>query len=187
MRLWPRSVDTSTRIGCKEEGERMLAAAKRAAVGRVALGGVAVVLVAVTGCSSGSESRTGVAGPGAADRDAGARRAAPKSVFRLIGDGSTAFTGSQPKQPLAQRLGPGQKPPQFVVFSWDGAGEDSQKLFSRFSEVGRKYHANMTYFLSGVYMPPEDKRELYDPPKHNAAAPTSASTTPRESGTSSPR
>ncbi|MFJ7256257.1 hypothetical protein ACIQWV_27555 [Streptomyces sp. NPDC098085] len=150
-------------------------AATGAAVGRIALGVVVVVLTAaLAGCSSGPEPRAGAAGPGAAKRDAGAERrahrAAPKNVFRLIGDGSTAFTGSQPKQPVAQHLTPGQKPPQFVVFSWDGAGEDGQRLFSHFREVGRKYHANMTYFLSGVYMLPEAKRELYDPPKHNAGS-----------------
>ncbi|MFE3944555.1 hypothetical protein ACFXPV_22150 [Streptomyces sp. NPDC059118] len=149
--------------------------AKRAAAGRVVLGVVAVALTAgVAGCSSGSGAGRGAGGPGAAKPASGAKkkapRAAPKSIFRLIGDGSTAFTGSQPKQPVAKRLAPGQKPPQFVVFSWDGAGEDSQKLFSHFREVGKKYHANMTYFLSGVYMLPENKRELYDPPKHNAGS-----------------
>ncbi|MET9917284.1 hypothetical protein ABZZ04_09390 [Streptomyces sp. NPDC006435] len=146
---------------------------------RVALGVTVVALTAgVAGCSSGPD--VGAAGPGAAKRAPGAEKAPeakkrapeapPKSVFRLIGDGSTAFTGSQPKQPVPERLAPGQKPPQFVVFSWDGAGEDSQKLFSHFREVGKKYHANMTYFLSGVYLLPEDKRELYDPPKHNAGS-----------------
>jgi hypothetical protein len=149
--------------------------AKRAAAGRVVLGVVAVALTAgVAGCSSGSGTGRGAGGSGAAKPVSGAKkkapRAAPKSIFRLIGDGSTAFTGGQPKQPVAKRLAPGRKPPQFVVFSWDGAGEDSQKLFSHFREVGKKYHANMTYFLSGVYMLPENKRELYDPPKHNAGS-----------------
>ncbi|MGW1408600.1 hypothetical protein [Streptomyces sp. NPDC002403] len=155
---------------------------KRAAAGRLALGAVAVALTAgVAGCSSGSGAGRGSAGPEAAKPAAGAEKpatgpkrkapgAAPESVFRLIGDGSTAFTGSQPNQPVAERLAPGRKPPQFVVFSWDGAGEDSQKLFSHFREVGRKYHANMTYFLSGVYMLPEGKAKLYDPPKHNAGS-----------------
>ncbi|SCF57080.1 hypothetical protein GA0115254_103883 [Streptomyces sp. Ncost-T10-10d] len=71
---------------------------------------------------------------------------------------------------MAQRLAPGQKPLRFVVFSWDGAGEDSQKPFSHFREVGKKYHANMTYFLSGVYLLPEGKRELYDPPKRSVGS-----------------
>ncbi|WP_329254992.1 hypothetical protein OG223_29480 [Streptomyces sp. NBC_01478] len=92
---------------------------------------------------------------------------APKSGVRLIGDGSTSYTGAQPHLPRPERLKPGQKPPQFVVFSFDGAGEDSQKLFSHFRKVSQANHANMTYFLSGVYMLPEDKRDLYKPPEHS--------------------
>jgi hypothetical protein len=91
---------------------------------------------------------------------------APKSVVRLIGDGSTAYTGAQPHLPRPERLGPGQKPPQFVVFSWDGAGEDSQRLFSHFRKVAKANNATMTYFLSGVYLLPEDKRSQYRPPQH---------------------
>ncbi|WP_256260168.1 hypothetical protein [Streptomyces atratus] len=171
----------TTRVAAKRVVARR-ATEKTAAAGRVALGAVAVALTAgVAGCSSGSDAGRGAGGPGVAKPAAGAKKpaaktrrkvpeVAPKGVFRLIGDGSTAFTGSQPKQPVAKRLTPGQKPPQFVVFSWDGAGEDSQKLFSHFREVGKKYHANMTYFLSGVYMLPEDKAQLYDPPKHNAGS-----------------
>ena len=53
-----------------------------------------------------------------------------------------------------------------MVFSWDGAGEDSQKLFSHFRKVAKKYDATMTYFLSGVYLLPEEKRDLYGPPQH---------------------
>lgn len=122
-------------------------------------------LAAVAGCSGGergegtSGAKRGVATPKPAARP-----------FRAIGDGSTAYTGTQPRQPAAQRLRPGERPPQFVVFSWDGAGEDSQKLFSHFREVGKKYDAKMTYFLSGVYMLPGAKKHLYHPPKHGAGA-----------------
>ncbi|WP_335936787.1 hypothetical protein [Streptomyces sp. PTD5-9] len=128
----------------------------------------------MAGCASEPGAVSGAAGPGAGKPEAGSRNGAPRSaperVFRLLGDGSTAFTGGQPNQPAVTRLAPGRKPPQFVVFSWDGAGEDGQKLFSRFREVGRKYHADMTYFLSGVYMLPETKRKLYDPPEHDAGS-----------------
>ncbi|MEV6961377.1 hypothetical protein AB0M97_19685 [Streptomyces sp. NPDC051207] len=92
---------------------------------------------------------------------------APKSVVRLIGDGSTAYTGAQPHLSRPERLRPGQKPPQFVVFSWDGAGEDSQRLFSHFRKVAKANNATMTYFLSGVYLLPEDKRTQYRPPQHS--------------------
>ncbi|MEV7482113.1 hypothetical protein ACIPJG_20405 [Streptomyces halstedii] len=142
-----------------------------AATKRIALGAVVTALVAgLAGCSN---SGTEAGGPGTGKKTApgGEERspaAAPKGAVKLIGDGSTAFTGAQPKLPVAKKLKPGQKPPQFVVFSWDGAGEDSQKLFSHFREVAKKYDANMTYFLSGVYLLPEEKKALYDPPQHSA-------------------
>lgn len=142
-----------------------------AATKRIALGAVATALIAgLAGCA---DSGTGSAGPGTGKKampgtEERSPAAAPKSAVKLIGDGSTAFTGAQPKLPVAERLKPGQKPPQFVVFSWDGAGEDSQKLFSHFREVAKKYDAKMTYFLSGVYLLPDEKKALYDPPKHSA-------------------
>ncbi|OKJ73850.1 hypothetical protein [Streptomyces sp. CB02460] len=154
----------------------MMAAAKKTmgATKRIGLGVVAVVLVmGAAGCSGAGSGAEG-SGLGAVNGAAGEKKkgaeAAPKRVFRAIGDGSTAFTGVQPKQPVVDRLTAGQKPPQFVVFSWDGAGEDSQRLFSHFREVGKKYNAAMTYFLSGVYLLPEGNRTQYDPPKHNAGA-----------------
>ncbi|QIQ03484.1 hypothetical protein [Streptomyces liangshanensis] len=139
----------------------MLAARKRITFGAV----VTALAVGLAGCSG-----AGAPGDGpAAEKGAhGAKKApaAPKNVVRLIGDGSTAYTGAQPRLPKQLRLKPGQKPPQFVVFSWDGAGEDSQRLFSHFREVGRKYDATMTYFLSGVYLLPKEKARQYDPPQH---------------------
>ncbi|MEV4331460.1 hypothetical protein AB0K02_13110 [Streptomyces sp. NPDC049597] len=135
----------------------MPAVTKKAA----AVGAVATALIAgLAGCSG-----SGAGGSGGAGTEHGAP-AQKKGGVRLIGDGSTAFTGPQPGLLTPRRLKPGEKPPQFVVFSWDGAGEDSQKLFSRFRKVGKKYDATMTYFLSGVYLLPEKKRHLYDPPQH---------------------
>ena len=137
-----------------------MAANQRIAVGVVA----AACAVSLAACGSGTHAvREGTSGP-----QKGAPAApAPKSVLRLIGDGSTAYTGTQPHLPRPERLKPGQKPPQFVVFSWDGAGEDSQKLFSHFRKVAKENNANMTFFLSGVYLLPEDKRDLYKPPQHS--------------------
>ncbi|MFG2963011.1 hypothetical protein ACGF3G_13105 [Streptomyces sp. NPDC048179] len=135
-----------------------MAATQRMAVGAVAA--AAACAASLAGCASGTKSEEGASGP-----QKGAP--APQSVVRLIGDGSTAYTGAQPHQPQPERLKPGEKPPQFVVFSWDGAGEDSQKLFSHFRKVSKENNANMTYFLSGVYMLPEEKRDLYRPPQHS--------------------
>ncbi|MER6421332.1 hypothetical protein [Streptomyces sp. NPDC001137] len=132
---------------------------------RIAVGVVITASCAawVAGCAIGSHGpKAGALGPQKV-RPVHAKG----SVVRLIGDGSTAYTGAQPHLPRPERLRPGQKPPQFVVFSWDGAGEDSQKLFSHFRKLSKANHATMTYFLSGVYMLPEEKRDLYKPPEHS--------------------
>ncbi|MCY0943514.1 hypothetical protein [Streptomyces antarcticus] len=141
----------------------MIAATKKIAGG---LAATALVL-GVAGCGSSEPAKPPAPG-GQNARKGAAAPEAPGSVNRLIGDGSTAYTGTQPNVQKPQRLKPGEKPPQFVVFSWDGAGEDSQKLFSHFREVGKQYNARMTYFLSGVYMLPEEKRSLYTAPQHSA-------------------
>ncbi|MGW1489733.1 hypothetical protein [Streptomyces sp. NPDC002402] len=139
----------------------------KAATRRIAVGVVATALIAeLVGCSVlDTADNSAAAKQGASGAKKGAP--APKSAVRLIGDGSTAFTGPQSGLLKPRRLKPGQQPPQFVVFSWDGAGEDSQKLFSHFRKVGKKYDATMTYFLSGVYLLPEEKANLYDPPQHS--------------------
>ncbi len=142
-----------------------MAATKRLAAG---LAATTALAVALAGCSSG-ETGAGVKKKGMAGAQQNPPQApAPGSVNRLIGDGSTAYTGSQPHLARPERLAPGQQPPQFVVFSWDGAGEDSQQLFSHFRKVAKANNATMTYFLSGVYLLPEDKKELYEPPQHAA-------------------
>ncbi|MFE0258129.1 hypothetical protein [Streptomyces sp. NPDC059010] len=127
----------------------------------------AVCAASLAGCTSGTDTtRQGLPGPGP-QKAKPAAPGPPKRVVRLIGDGSTAYTGAQPHLSRPERLKPGQKPPQFVVFSWDGAGEDSQKLFSHFRAVAKANNATMTYFLSGVYMLPDGKRDLYRPPQHS--------------------
>ncbi|GAB2798750.1 hypothetical protein GCM10027073_33400 [Streptomyces chlorus] len=139
-----------------------MAATRRIAVGTVI---TAFCAASLAGCGintdgSGKQSH----GP---EKVKPAPAPAPEKVVRLIGDGSTAYTGAQPHLTRPERLKPGEKPPQFVVFSWDGAGEDSQKLFSHFRKVAQENNATMTYFLSGVYMLPEEKRDLYRPPQHS--------------------
>lgn len=126
----------------------MLPTARKALLGAVAT----VLAVGLAACTGGG------GGPGLSG--------ALGNQLGHIGDGSTSYTGTQPGLARPERLKPGQKPPQFVVFSWDGAGEDRAKLFARFREVGRKHGITMTYFLSGVYLLPEEKAELYDPPRH---------------------
>lgn len=98
-----------------------------------------------------------------------ARTKQPRKEQR-IGDGSTADTGPQPHQPTARRLRAGEVPPQFVVISWDGAGETSTRLFTHWLKVAKKHRAPMTFFLTGIYLLPGAKRKLYHPPKHPVGA-----------------
>ncbi|MET9922332.1 hypothetical protein ABZZ04_35475 [Streptomyces sp. NPDC006435] len=89
---------------------------------------------------------------------------------RILGDGSTSYTGPQPGRLKAKRLKPGERPPQFVVFSWDGALEGDDRMFSRFRRAAKESNAHMTFFLTGIYLLPKEKRNLYRPPRHEAGA-----------------
>ncbi|MEU6403693.1 hypothetical protein [Streptomyces sp. NPDC046985] len=102
---------------------------------------------------------------------AGAHGHSASPAAQLIGDGSTSFTGKQPHQPAAPTpLAPGETPPQFVVFSWDGAGEVGNGLFPRFLDLAKQHDAHMTFFLSGLYLLPEDKKRRYAPPNNRIGA-----------------
>ena len=124
---------------------------------------VTVLATVISGCSTGSSGSSD-------DEEDTSQEGKPNQKARPIGDGSTAYTGKQPKQPSPSKLQPGEKPPQFVVFSWDGAGEDTKKLFSRFRKAGKKYDAAQTFFLSGIYTLPEAKAKRYSPPGRSRGA-----------------
>ncbi|MEV4866659.1 hypothetical protein [Streptomyces ossamyceticus] len=98
-----------------------------------------------------------------------AKNAEPKwdGKTKVIGDGSTSYTGPQKGQLKAVPLKPGEKPPQFVVFSWDGALAGDDNLFDHYRQMAKRYDAHMTFFLTGIYLLPKEKRNLYDPPQHD--------------------
>lgn len=140
----------------------------------------AAAAIGLAGCGASGSSGDGGSGQGgkgdAGKGDTGtggngSGNGSSKSKVRLIGDGSTADTGKQPHQPPAPvPLEPGQKPPQFVIFSWDGAGEVGNGLFPRFLELAKEHDAAMTFFLSGIYLLPESKKSLYRPPNNRRGA-----------------
>ncbi|WP_432139722.1 MULTISPECIES: hypothetical protein [unclassified Streptomyces] len=86
---------------------------------------------------------------------------------KVLGDGSTSYTGPQQGRLKPERLKPGEKPPQFVVFSWDGALAGDDELFTHYRELAKEYNAHMTFFLTGIYLLPRSKKELYEPPQHS--------------------
>ncbi|GFH36269.1 hypothetical protein [Streptomyces pacificus] len=135
----------------------------------------AAAAIGAAGCGTGSvgpgPSGTGDPGRGSDGTPGGGGPGATEQPVRLIGDGSTADTGKQPGQPgVPAPLEPGQAPPQFVIFSWDGAGEVGNGLFPRFLELAREHGASMTFFLSGLYLLPESRKALYRPPGNPVGA-----------------
>ncbi|MGW0735856.1 hypothetical protein [Streptomyces sp. NPDC002851] len=123
------------------------------------------------GLGAAAAGLAGCAGHADADSPGSAKGKDTPEEGRPIGDGSTAYTGKQPRQPgRPVPLEPGETPPQFVVFSWDGAGEVGNGLFPRFLKLAREHDAHMTFFLSGLYLLPESKKRLYRPPNNTVGA-----------------
>ncbi|MFF8288486.1 hypothetical protein ACF068_04520 [Streptomyces sp. NPDC016309] len=131
----------------------------------------AAAAIGVAGCGpAGGTDDTG-SRPGKGGGNGKGDPGPGKVEGRLIGDGSTSDTGKQPNQPdKPVPLEPGQTPPQFVIFSWDGAGEVGNGLFPRFLELAKNHDAGMTFFLSGLYLLPESKKTLYRPPNNRTGA-----------------
>jgi hypothetical protein len=67
---------------------------------------------------------------------------------------------------VPHRLRPGQKPPQFVVTSFDGAGWDDR--WDLWFDIARRVPFRFTGFLSGTYLLSSDTRDHYQPPYYPA-------------------
>ena len=57
------------------------------------------------------------------------------------------------------------RPPQFVVVSFDGSG--GVRLWPYWRSVAHRAHAHFTFFVSGVYLLDEARRNRYRPPRHS--------------------
>ncbi|MDQ0930187.1 hypothetical protein [Streptomyces turgidiscabies] len=142
--------------------------------GALGLGLGAAAALGTAGCGSvlGGDGK-GAKGPKASTGDRPSGKPSPKAgaTAKPIGDGSTSYTGKQPHQPgKPVPLEAGQTPPQFVIFSWDGAGEVGNGLFPRFLELAKTHGAHMTFFLSGLYLLPESQKRRYLPPNNAPGA-----------------
>jgi hypothetical protein len=62
------------------------------------------------------------------------------------------------------RLRPGEKPPQFVLFSFDGAG--SHEHWQRVLPLAKSVGAHFSGFLSGIYLLTDAQRNRYVGPGH---------------------
>jgi hypothetical protein len=135
----------------------------------VGAGATAGLALGLTGCGAptGSDGSTHASG----STKEPSKNSSKTPTARPLGDGSTSRAGKQPHQPAApEPLEPGQTPPQFVIFSWDGAGEVGTGLFPRFLDLAKEHGAAMTFFLSGLYLLPESKKRLYNPPNNPRGA-----------------
>ncbi|MEU4204859.1 hypothetical protein AB0F64_33655 [Streptomyces sp. NPDC026294] len=160
---------------------------KKSVLGAPALVTVAALALGLTACGSDDQGGDTKAAPsqdaaqprpappeGGADQGKETPKPKPEEKWdgkvKVLGDGSTSYTGPQPHQPKPAKLKPGEKPPQFVVFSWDGALEGDDHLFSHFREVAKENNAKMTFFLTGTYLLPKAKATMYKPPQHKPGA-----------------
>jgi hypothetical protein len=66
--------------------------------------------------------------------------------------------------PWLRKLNPGEKPPQFILFSFDGAG--SHDHWQKMLPLARKVNAHFSGFLSGIYLLNNDRRTEYTGPGH---------------------
>jgi hypothetical protein len=83
---------------------------------------------------------------------------------------TTTSGGPTPTVPPAsgpawmRRMQPGEKPPQFVLFSFDGAA--SKAHWDRVLPLARQVNAHVTGLLSGVYLIPDSLASGYTGPGH---------------------
>ncbi len=124
--------------------------------GCVALAAAAVAGVASTGWTTLGAASTPTVPPAAEVT------AEPRVTEASVPVAAPVFV---PAAVPAARLKPGEKPPQFVVVSFDGGGGLDSWEYWR--DLARRADAGLTFFLTGTYLLPESKASLYDPPGHN--------------------
>ena len=87
----------------------------------------------------------------------------PNVDFTVTGEGGGVAAENQPQPAFnATKLALGEKPPQFVVVSFDGAC--SSDVFNQFMDTAEATGAHYTLFLSGLCLLPESQRFLYATP-----------------------
>jgi hypothetical protein len=118
-------------------------------------------------------------GRGGAPDDRAAAGAATTEAVPDPGDGEqsdatgeTAPTDALPKRAASNvpmtRLAVGEKPPQFVLFSLDGAG--SHDIWQQFLTVAAASSARFTAFLTGTYLIDDEHASAYTGPGHEPGA-----------------
>lgn len=120
--------------------------------------------------SGGAPAPSGQPGTASAAPSASGTPGGPPNV-RLgtpIGDGSQAPSPDpQPNQRPITKLAKGETPPQFVLFSWDGASGNEHYILDMI-EAAASVNGTMTMFLTALYVLPESRKKEYQPPRRPA-------------------
>ncbi|WP_228389546.1 polysaccharide deacetylase family protein [Cumulibacter manganitolerans] len=146
---------------------------------QAALVGLCVVLVVIfavvvqhsTGkhdeqVAAGPSSTSGAAPSGDDSSETSSAPAAsspPTSAPSAPSSGGPTPDAAQPNFPIS-KLAPGQAPPQFIIFSFDGAG--SAQKWTTFSAAAKKVDARFTGFLTGTYLLTDAAKSAYQGPGH---------------------
>ncbi len=113
----------------------------------------------------------------AADNAAAASSAATGAVSTppddgVQGSGASPTSDSTPPRAASNvsltKLREGEKPPQFVLFSLDGAG--SHSILQRFLSTAAASSARFTAFLTGTYLIADEHADSYTGPGHEPGA-----------------
>ena len=113
--------------------------------------------------TSSADSSSGAASPLSSEPVAAPTNAAPASPPGAH-DGGVPAGGIEPDGFKITKLEPGEKAPQFVVFSFDGVGWDEkwQYWFGLMKQVPLHF----TGFLSGTYLLSSETKDKYQGPGH---------------------
>lgn len=84
------------------------------------------------------------------------------------GNGTVQEGVALPSGFVPKKLQPGEKPPQFVVVSFDGVGWHEK--WQHWFDVGTKVPFKFTGFLSGTYMLSDETKDAYQGPGHPRGA-----------------
>ncbi|NQU36297.1 MAG: hypothetical protein HQ526_01715 [Actinobacteria bacterium] len=88
----------------------------------------------------------------------------PEAPAESDDSGVTTPPDPQPELEI-KKLAPGEQPPQFVVVSFDGGVESKSGLMQKYLEVGEKVDGRFSFFISGVYLLPDNEmKKNYSPP-----------------------
>ncbi len=99
--------------------------------------------------------------PTAATDNIAAPTTAPTPMPSPADTGVSTENAKRPEIPV-EPLASGEKPPQFVVVSFDGACDD--ELFRHYLGLAERNSARFTFFLSGLCLLPDSKKNEYTPP-----------------------